>query len=416
MNPIDILTTALGSLRSNKLRSALTLLGIIIGITAVVVLMAIGRGVQRGITAQILSQGSNLLFVSASFDRPGGQPLTLQDAYALTDPVLAPSVGASLPHKSSSAQISSGRSHLFGQISGVTPEWAQVRNLKLEQGEFLSHAHLRNSATVAIIESRTAKDLFTTRNPIGQPIRIGGRSFTVIGVVEDAGPSFFGGIGGSAYVPITTVLNRLEQPGPGNRRGSIDTIFVQAVSQDAVDAAKEEISAILRVRHHIAGADDFRIETQQELIRSLNQVIAIMVLFLGSIAGISLLVGSIGVMNIMLVSVTERTREIGIRKAMGAKRRDVLFQFLAEATLLTVVGGAIGWLFSFALTPLLNILVAFVVTAGEEGSAAPPPTIGFEPDIAAVALLVSAIIGICSGVYPALRAARMHPIEALRYE
>ena len=416
MSPIDVLRTALGSLRSNKLRSVLTLLGIIIGITAVVVLMSIGRGIQRGITAQILSQGANLLFVSASFRGERALPLTLQDAYALTDPVLAPSVKASLPYVTHSAEIVAGRRHFSTQLSGVTPQYAQVRNVKLEQGEFISPAHMRINAPVAVIGTRTADILFTTRNPVGQPIRINGRRFTVVGVTEDSSDSYFGGVSGSLFVPITTVLNRLSTAQHGRNRDAIDTIYAQSLSQDTVDDAKTEIGLILRLRHRVTGNDDFRIETQQELIDSLNQVIAALVLFLGTVAGISLLVGGIGVMNIMLVSVTERTREIGIRKAMGAKRRDVLFQFITEATLLTLAGGAIGWLISFALTPLLNIVVRLAVTGPDGAGGPPPPSVGFEPGIAAVALLVSAAIGICSGIYPALRAARMQPIEALRYE
>ena len=440
MSPIDVLRTALGSLRSNKLRSVLTLLGIIIGITAVTVLMTIGRGVQRGITAQIESQGTNLLFVSATFgggfDGPpppegvpasfsysrmaSSRPLTLEDAYALVDPVLAPSVKASVPVKNVGVEVvpvegTRQRSWLSSQAAGVTPEYAQMRNLKLEQGQFISNAHLRSSALVAVIDKRTADLLFTTRNPVGQPIRVDGRRFTVIGVAEDAGGTFFGS-SDSIFLPITTVLNRLPEPSPFGDQKAVDTIYAEAVSADAVDDAKEEIRVILRLRHRLAARDDFEIQTLQELIESLNQIIAVFVLFLGTIAGISLLVGGIGVMNIMLVSVTERTREIGIRKAMGAKRRDVLLQFVAEAILLTIGGGAIGLLISLALTPAINLLVEFIVSEGDPGSAAAAPGVGFDPGIAAVALLVSAIIGLCAGIYPAARASRMHPIEALRYE
>ena len=441
MSPIDVLRTALGSLRSNKLRSVLTLLGIIIGITAVTVLMTIGRGVQRGITAQIESQGTNLLFVSATFgggfDGPpppegvpasfsysrmvSSRPLTLEDAYALVDPVLAPSVKASVPYKSIGARIvPAGGAHPSGwadaQAAGVTPEYAQMRNVQMEQGEFINNVHLRNSALVAVIDKSMAERMFTTRNPVGQPVRINGRLFTIIGVIESAGISYFGGGGGAVFVPITTALNRMAEPSPFRDQSAIDTIYAEAVSPDAVDDAKEEIRVILRLRHRLTGRDDFDIETLQELIESLNQIIAVFVLFLGTVAGISLLVGGIGVMNIMLVSVTERTREIGIRKAMGAKRRDVLFQFVTEAILLTMGGGAIGLLLSLALTPPINLLVGFIVTEGDPSSATAPPGVGFDPGIATVALLVSATIGLCAGIYPAMRASRMHPIEALRYE
>ncbi len=429
-------------MRSNKLRSVLTLLGIIIGITAVTVLMTIGRGVQRGITAQIEAQGTNLLFVSATFGGPdlappAGEgssfgyvgasslrpplPLTLEDAYALIDPVLAPSVKSSVPYKHVSARITpAGGAHPGGwletQAAGVTPEYARMRNVEMAQGEFITDAHLRNRALVAVIEESMAERLFTTRNPVGQPIRFNGRLFTIIGVRESSGISFFGGGGEEILIPITTALYRLDEPSPFGDPGAVDTIYAEAVSPESVEDAKDEIRLILRLRHRLTGQDDFEIDTLQELIESLNQIIAVFVLFLGTIAGISLLVGGIGVMNIMLVSVTERTREIGIRKAMGAKRRDVLFQFVTEAIVLTIGGGAIGLLLSLALTPAINLLVRFIVTEGDPSSATAPPGVGFDPGIAAVALLVSATIGLCSGIYPALRASRMHPIEALRYE
>ena len=292
MSPIDVLRTALGSLRSNKLRSVLTLLGIIIGITAVTVLMTIGRGVQRGITAQIESQGTNLLFVSATFgggfDGPpppegvpasfsysrmaSSRPLTLEDAYALVDPVLAPSVKASVPVKNVGVEVvpvegTRQRSWLSSQAAGVTPEYVQMRNLKLEQGQFISNTHLRNSALVAVIDKRTADLLFTTRNPVGQPIRVDGRRFTVIGVAEDAGATFFGG-SDSIFLPITTILNRLPEPSPFGDQKAVDTIYAEAVSADAVDDAKEEIRVILRLRHRLTAArDDFEI---QRRFRSLS--------------------------------------------------------------------------------------------------------------------------------------------------
>ena len=302
------------------------------------------------------------------------------------------------------------------QAGGVTPEYARLRNIKLEQGEFINSAHLKDRALVAVIDESMAEVLFTTRNPVGQPIRINGRLFTIIGVREDTGFGFFGGSGETVLIPITTALYRMGEPSRFGDENAVDTIYAEAVSPEVVDDAKEEIRVILRLRHRLTGRDDFEIETLQELIESLNQIIAVFVLFLGTIAGISLLVGGIGVMNIMLVSVTERTREIGIRKAMGAKRRDVLLQFVAEAVLLTIGGGAIGLLLSLSLTPAINLLVGFIVAEGDPSSAAATPGVGFDPGIAAVALLVSAIIGLCSGIYPALRASRMHPIEALRYE
>ena len=272
MSPIDVLRTALGSLRSNKLRSVLTLLGIIIGITAVTVLMTIGRGVQRGITAQIEAQGTNLLFVSATYGGPieappppegvptsaffsrlePASPLTIEDAYALLDPVLAPSVKTSVPYKSIGAEVVPvggpyQSAWASSQVGGVTPEYARLRNIKLEQGEFINSAHMKDRALVAVIDESMAESLFTTRNPVGQPVRINGRLFTVIGVREDTGFGFFGGSGETVLIPITTALYRMGEPSPIGDENGVDTIYAEAVSPEVVNDAREEIRVILRL-------------------------------------------------------------------------------------------------------------------------------------------------------------------------
>ena len=446
MNPLDIILTALRSLGGSKLRSGLTLLGIIIGITAVTVLMSIGRGVQQNITSRIQSQGANLLFVQSTFD--GSGHLTLEDAEALIDPVFAPSVKAVAPQISTSGTIVAGRENTNVQLIGITPDYAVVRNVSVGSGQFINPAHVRNNLDVAVLSASVSDTLFGTnystddddddddddfgegnggsasavsmgssavrpiaRDPIDERIRINGRQFTVVGVLEDTGATFFG-FGDQVFIPITTAHYRMSRERTTQGEMVVNSIDAQAVSQEAIDDAELEIASILRLRHRVTGENDFEIDTLQDLIDTVNQVTTVLVLFLGTVAGISLLVGGIGVMNIMLVSVTERTREIGIRKAMGAKRRDILLQFITEAVFLTTAGGIIGLLLSFALSPLTNWVVSNV---GNRGGAEITGLV-FHADVAILALSVSAIVGLLSGIYPAMRAARMHPIDALRYE
>ena len=408
MNLLDIIITALRSLGGSKLRSSLTLLGIIIGITAVTVLMSIGRGVQDNVTSQIQSQGTNLLFVRPA---DGASTLTLPDAEALIDPLFAPSIAAVAPQISTNGTIVSGRENTRAQLVGVTPDYAQVRNLSVDKGQFINPAHVRNNLDVAVLSAPVAETLFGTRDPLNKPVRINGRQFVVVGVLEDAGVTFFG-FGGQVFIPISTAHYRMSRNQTTYGEMVVDSIDVQAVSQESIDDAQLEIASILRLRHHITDENDFEVDTLQDLIDTVNQVTTVLVLFLGAVAGISLLVGGIGVMNIMLVSVTERTREIGIRKAMGAKRRDILFQFITEAVFLTTAGGVIGLLLSLALSPLTNVIVGSVGPPGETSLGG----LVFHPDVAILAISVSAAVGLLSGIYPAMRAARMHPIDALRYE
>ena len=408
MNPLDIVITALHSLGSSKLRSSLTLLGIIIGITAVTVLMSIGRGVQENITSRIQSQGSNLLFVRPA---DGASTLTLQDAGALLDPLFAPSVKAVAPQINFSGQVVAGRENTGVQVIGVTPEYATVRNVSVWQGQFINPSHVQNNLDVAVLSASVAETLFATRDPIGRKLRINGRQFVVVGVLEDTGATFFG-FGEQVFIPITTAHHRMSRQRTTHGEASVDAIDVEAVSQEVIDDAQLEIASILRLRHHITDENDFEVDTLQDLIETVNQVTTVLVLFLGTVAGISLLVGGIGVMNIMLVSVTERTREIGIRKAMGAKRQDILFQFITEAVFLTTAGGIIGLLISFTMSPLTNLIVGSVGNRGGN----PVEGLVFHPDVAILAISVSAVVGLLSGIYPAMRAARMHPIDALRYE
>ena len=407
MSPLTVFRTALWSLGANRLRTALALLGIVIGVAAVISTMSVGRGAQEVITSRLQSLGTNLLFVRPGAAGVGGQgvesTLTLDDAYALVD---ASSVTAVAPELSTSGQIVAGRENTFAQIIGVTPEYPSVRNQSIETGQFVSAAHVDNISEVAVLGSQVAETLFGFRNPEGQTIRIDGRQFTVIGVLKSRGGSPLGNLDNRVLVPITTVYFRLASQRTVQGGVTVQNINVQVDGVERMDEAIQDISTVLRLRHRITGEDDFNITSQQETIETLQDTQDTFVIFLAAIASISLLVGGIGIMNIMLVSVTERTREIGIRKAMGAKRRDIMYQFISEATLLSFGGGVAGALLGTALSRLLdgrNLGGQTFETA-------------LSGDITILAMTVSVAIGLFFGIYPALRAARLHPIEALRYE
>ena len=405
MTPYTIITTALASLGANKLRAGLTLLGIVIGVAAFITLMAIGRGSQASITERIESLGSNLLFVSPPFSFDGSSGLTLEDSAALVDPVFTPTVVDVSPEINTFAQIVYGRNNTSAQVVGVSPSYESVRLTPVASGQFIAQHHLDSRSTVAVLGSELAQQLFGFRDPVGQRIRMNGRQFTVIGVLESRGGT---GIGQDfqALVPITTAYYRLSGQRTTQGGITVHSITVQVVDEESMDAATRQIDTVLRLRHRIAGESDFNIINQQDLIETVEETTETFVIFLGAIAGISLLVGGIGIMNIMLVSVTERTREIGIRKAVGAKRRDIMFQFVAEATILSIGGGGVGVLLGLVLSTLLD-----GVTLGNQAF----QTVN-SGDIPVLAMMVSAGIGLFFGIYPAVRAASLHPIEALRYE
>ena len=405
MTPYTIITTALASLGANKLRAGLTLLGIVIGVAAFITLMAIGRGSQASITERIESLGSNLLFVSPPFSFDDSSGLTLEDSAALVDPVFTPTVVDVSPEINTFAQIVYGRNNTSAQVVGVSPSYESVRLTPVASGQFIAQHHLDSRSTVAVLGSELAQQLFGFRDPVGQRIRMNGRQFTVIGVLESRGGT---GIGQDfqALVPITTAYYRLSAQRTTQGGITVQSITVQVVDEESMDAATRQIDTVLRLRHRIAGESDFNIINQQDLIETVEETTETFVVFLGAIAGISLLVGGIGIMNIMLVSVTERTREIGIRKAVGAKRRDIMFQFVAEATILSIGGGGVGVLLGLVLSTLLD-----GVTLGNQAF----QTVN-SGDIPVLAMIVSAGIGLFFGIYPAVRAASLRPIEALRYE
>ena len=407
MIPLGTLSVALASLATNKLRAALTLLGIIIGVSAVITLMAIGRGVQDSITENLRSLGTNLLFVQPATSGDTAGTLTMEDALALEDPLFAPSVVGVAPELRNGGTAVAGRNNTSTQIVGVTPPYREVRNFPVASGQFITQGHVDQISQVAVLGSGVAQTLYGFRDPVGQALRLNGRQFQVIGVLESKGGSFLGSFDEQVLVPITTAYYRLGGERTPHGGVQVGNINVQVASVEQVDQAVQEVATVLRLRHRITREDDFVITSQQDTVEALTQTTDTFIMFLGSIAGISLLVGGIGIMNIMLVSVTERTREIGIRKAMGAKRRDILLQFVTEATLLSLGGGAAGVLLGWLLANALN---GSAILGGR-----PTPT-SASPDIAILALAVSAGIGLFFGIYPAIRAASLHPIEALRHE
>ena len=337
--------------------------------------------------------------------RPLDGDLTLDDAYALTDPVFAPSIVNVAPEVSTGGSVTYRSTETFTQVAGVTPEFADVRNFEVASGEFISPAHVQGRNNVAVLGSQTTEDLFGERGPVGVDIFISGIRFTVIGVLESKGGTAFGNEDSRVLVPLTTAFFRLTGQRTAAGDLTVSLINVQA-DGERIEEAQQEAETVLRLRHEITDADDFIVDTQQSVIDALSETTGTLTVFLGAVAGISLVVGGIGIMNIMLVSVTERTREIGIRKALGAKRRDILAQFVTEAVLLSLGGGLLGVGAGVAASRVLD----------EFSLAGSELTTVFSGDIAALALVVSAAIGLFFGIYPAARAARLHPIEALRHE
>jgi putative ABC transport system permease protein len=398
---------ALESLSTNKLRSALTVLGIVIGVGAVIAMLGIGRGAQETITGSISDIGTNLLFVvpGGSEDVRNPEDLTLGDAEAIGDPFQAPSVVGVAPVLSGNLEVTYGGESTFTQGQGVTPDYALVRNVELTEGEFVSEEHMLGRAAVAVIAPDTAERLFgRTEGLVGETIRLEGQPFRIVGVTVARGGSGFTNEDDRILVPLTTAQARLLRRG----RDEVDMIMARAATSDSVSQAQQEISAVLRARHRTPiGADDFTIFTQQDFIATAETVTNVLTIFLGGIAAISLLVGGIGIMNIMLVSVTERTREIGLRKAIGARKRDIMIQFLTESSLLSLIGGLIGVAFGWSLAMLV---AAIAQASGTELSAS------VSLDAILMATLFSAAVGLFFGLYPAKRAADLQPVEALRYE
>ncbi len=408
MNIGQAVIEAFESLSANKLRAGLTILGIVIGVGAVIAMVSIGRGAQATITESINGIGTNLVFVfrGGSEDVRNPKPITLEDAAAIADPFQAPSVMAVAPVIQDTGKVTFGRESTTTSITGVTPEYASVRKYNLTEGEFINQEQMLGQASVVLLGSEVADKLFGRQQGlVGETVRIEGQPFRVIGVLESKGGSGFSNADNQVMVPFSTTKERLIHHSTSDQ---VDLLLAEAVSPKEVPAASDEIAQILRTRHRTAiGADDFTILTQQDFLSTASTITNVLTIFLGGVAAISLLVGGIGIMNIMLVSVTERTREIGLRKAVGAHKADIMVQFLAESAVLSLVGGVIGIILGYSIA----IIVSQIAKAN---NAAINPSIGI--DIILIATVFSTAVGLFFGLYPANRAANLEPVEALRYE
>jgi len=403
----DLFKETYSALLVNKARSGLTVLGIVIGIGSVIAMISIGQGASGTIESSIQSLGSNLIMVTpgaqtgtgvqVSSGRGSAQSLNTSDAEAIMNEMYY--VQAVAPELSGRYQVTAKGTNTNTQIIGTTSAYPSVRNVEVELGSFISDQNVTGISKVAVLGPTTRDDLFGEDvDAVGQTIRIKGMEFKVIGITEAKGGSGFGSQDDMIYIPLTTAQKFLAG------KDYLTTISVQAVSQESMTFLQEEITSLLLARHNISDPElaDFSIMNQADIVESASSIADTLSLLLGSIAGISLIVGGIGIMNMMLTTVTERTREIGLRKAVGAKKKDISMQFLAEAVLLTFIGGVIGIILGW----LVSILISqFGDTATKVSSFS-----------VLLAFGVSAVIGIAFGYYPARRAAGLNPIEALRYE
>ncbi len=407
----DCFSSALRALLSNKLRSILTMLGIMIGVAAVVSVLSLGGAQTAIVEESFATLGSNLLYITPpelGIAGIGAQStLSFEDAQAIARN--APSVESVAPMGQTYAQVVAGRESLSNTIvAGVTPEAEVVNNFAVAQGSFITDFDYAARSRVAVLGSEVAKTLFGEMDPTGQSLRIGGRQFQVSGVLESRGMGY-GLEDMRLYIPLSTFYTTLATSQVSSRGNSVSIISVKAKSGDDLESAEQEIIDILRNFHGLreGESDDFRVISVESVARQVTQVLGIIQLVLAGIAGISLLVGGIGIMNIMLVSVTERIREIGLRKAVGAKRRDILTQFLIEAATLGLCGGAVGVGLGWIIVKIMSIIAT---NAGFSFEAVLP---GYAIALAAG---VSILVGLVSGLYPAIRAARLDPIESLRHE
>jgi len=410
VNFLETLRTSWNSIRSHRLRSGLTMLGILIGISAVILTVGLGLGTQQQVGAQISALGSNLLIVSPGSSTSttgvrGGfgsaSTLTTADAEALASSVAAPDIGAIAGVKTSSLPLTNGSANWTTCVVGSTASWLTVRSRTLSAGRFITDADNADQAAVAVLGPSTATELFGTTDVVGQTFTANNIQFSVIGVLATAGSDSTANLDDQAIVPISTATNRLLG---GATKNSLSTIFIQAASSGQLSAADQESQALLLQQHQIAtaAAADFTISSQEALLTTATSVSRTLTVLLTGIAALSLLVGGIGVMNIMLVSVSERTREIGLRKALGAPPGAIRRQFLVEATILGSVGGLLGAALGILGVKVLPHFISTVLVVS-------PMAVGGS-------IVIAIVIGMIFGVYPAARAARLSPIDALRSE
>jgi len=408
---LEPLSTAWVGVASHKLRSFLTMLGIVIGVAAVIALMSIGKGATAAILANIEGMGSDLITISPGGFTFGGirsaagsaNTLTMEDAEAIAEQV--PYISSVAPSYSSNLQLVVGGENMNASVTGTTPEYMQVNNLEIANGTFFSDSDYQRGAKVAVLGSNVAETLFEGTNPIGQQVRMGSMIVRVIGVLESkGGMMMMGSADNTILIPLTAIQQTGAPPRTSQGERVVSSISLTVSDEEQADYVTEEITDLLRTRHRLGPGvdDDFNIISMEEIASILGEVTRTLTLLLGAIAAISLLVGGIGVMNIMLVSVLERTREIGIRKALGARQRDIWSQFLIEAVFLTFAGGIIGVILGWGVSSIIPRMLDMTTVVSA--------------DIVILAVSVAVGIGLFFGFYPAWNASRLNPIDALRAE